>query len=172
MGALVRGPDESILPCFLPGGARGELILFPNRIREGGGRILVHQRGSVKFGVKRDWGGAVWPACHSVTAIPRGIPWHYNDSLGLGLGIPLQGIFTQYSLFPPFQSSATGPACPVGGGEVGVDLAKEKNSYPRRGIRGMLRSLLLGRNDRALGRAYSKDRYDDANGLGGEELLH
>ena len=57
MGALVRSPDESILLCFLPGGARGELILFPCRIREGGGRILAHQRGSVKFGVEGDWGG-------------------------------------------------------------------------------------------------------------------
>ena len=55
---------------------------------------------------------------------------------------PLQGIFTQYSLFPPFQSSATGPACPVGGGEVGVDLAKLKSLYPQRGIGAMFWSLL------------------------------
>ena len=60
----------------------------------------------------------------------------------------------KYILFPPFQSSATGPARPVGGGEVGVGLAKLKNPYPRRGIGGMIRSLLSGRNDRALGRAY------------------
>ena len=59
---------------------------------------------------------------------------------------------TYYS--PPFRSSATGPACPVGGGEVGVDLAKLKSSYPRGGIGVMFRSLLSGRNDRALGRAY------------------
>ena len=65
-----------------------------------------------------------------------------NDSLELELGIPLQGIFIQYLLFPPFQSSATGPACPVGGGEVGVDLAKLKSLYPRRGIGVMFRSLL------------------------------
>ena len=36
VGALVRCPDESILPCFLPGGAREELILFP--VGPGGGR--------------------------------------------------------------------------------------------------------------------------------------
>ena len=64
--------DESILPCFLPWGARKELILFPNRIREGGGRILVHQRGSVKFGVKWDWGVA---ARAGVPEVEAAIPW-------------------------------------------------------------------------------------------------
>ena len=72
MGALVRSPDESILLCFLPGGARRELILFPCRIREGGGRILAHQRGSVKFGVKGDWGGVVGPVCPVVDYNPSG----------------------------------------------------------------------------------------------------
>ena len=50
------------------------------------------------------------------------------------------GHFIQYLLFPPFQSSATGPACLVGGGEVGVDLAKLKNLYPRGGVGVMFRS--------------------------------
>ena len=75
VGALVRSPDESILLCFLPGGARRELILFPCRIREGGGRILAHQRGSVKFGVRGDWGGAVRAGVPEVeAAIPRALP--------------------------------------------------------------------------------------------------
>ena len=74
---------------------------------------------------------------------------------------------TYYS--PLFQSSATGPVCPVGGVEVGVDLAKLKSLYPRGGVKVMLRSSIWQRNDRHLVRAYKKDRCDDANGLGGEE---
>ena len=83
---------------------------------------------------------------------------------------PLQGIFTQYLLFPPFQSSATGPACPVGGGEVGVDLAKLKNLYPRGGGRGDVLVSPLCREMTGLSLGLTTtDRYNGVNGLGGEE---
>ena len=72
----------------------------------------------------------------------------------LGWVYPCRAHFQQYLLFPPFQSSATGPACPVGGGEVGVDLAKLKSLYPQRGVKVMLRSSFWWRYDRHLVRAY------------------
>ena len=72
----------------------------------------------------------------------------------------------KYIIFPPFQSSATRPARPVGGGEERVNLAKLKSLYTQRGVKVMLRSSCQWRYDRHLVRAYLKDRYDDANGLG------
>ena len=50
VGALVRCPDDSSLPCFLPGDAREELILFS--AGPGGGR---EDPGTPK-GFRKIWG--------------------------------------------------------------------------------------------------------------------
>ena len=115
---------------------------------------MIHQRGSIKFGVKWDERGALGQRAHARV-----------QSLGHYLGkiMTLWNLIwdnpcrahsysTYYS--PPFQSSATRPACPVGRGEVGVDLAKLKSLYPRGGVKVMFWSLHSAETRPALVRAY------------------
>ena len=129
-------------------GCQGELILFPCRIWEGGGRILAHQRGSVKFGVEGDWGGAL--GRRALVGV-QSLGHYLGETMtlwNLSWDNPCRAhsYSTYYS--PHFQSSATGPACPMGGGEEGVDLAKLKSLYPQRGVKVMLRSSIWWRYDR------------------------